>query len=189
MSETKMISVARSVLDVCCGSKMFWFDSNDGRAIFVDKRRETHSLKDRSSKGGRRKLVINPDIVADFTALPFESETYPLVVFDPPHLVNAGPGSWMAKKYGKLEGDWKKELRKGFSECWRVLKVEGTLVFKWNETQVPVSEIIPLAPVRPLFGQRCGKSARTHWMIFLKQNTKSQSPEERGSTARDGSEF
>lgn len=30
------------VLDVCCGSRMFWFDRQDLRAVFVDKRREQH---------------------------------------------------------------------------------------------------------------------------------------------------
>lgn len=155
-------------LDACCGSRMMWFDPNDPRGLFVDKRNERHSLKDSSTKGGFRELVVSPDIVADFTNLPFDDEIFPLVAFDPPHLKNAGPESWMAKKYGKLEGDWREELRKGFSECWRVLKPEGTLVFKWNETQVPVREVIELAPARPIFGQRCGKTARTHWMIFLK---------------------
>ena len=59
------------VLDACCGSRMFWFDKCDPRALFVDKRRETHSLPDVSSAGGSRTLVVDPDIQADFTALPF----------------------------------------------------------------------------------------------------------------------
>ena len=29
------------VLDACCGGRHFWFDKKDGRALFVDKRRET----------------------------------------------------------------------------------------------------------------------------------------------------
>lgn len=29
------------VLDACCGSRMFWFDKADRRALFIDKRRET----------------------------------------------------------------------------------------------------------------------------------------------------
>ena len=40
-----------SVLDACCGSRMFWFDRADARAVFVDKRRETHELPDISSAG------------------------------------------------------------------------------------------------------------------------------------------
>jgi hypothetical protein len=63
---------------------MFWFNKSDDRAVFVDKRCESHVLTDKSSKGGSRELVINPDIQANFTALPFENETFSLVVFDPP---------------------------------------------------------------------------------------------------------
>ncbi len=73
------------VLDVCCGSRMFWFDKRDPRGLFVDKRRESHTLPDKSSKGGSRELVVDPDYQADFTALPFESKSFALVVFDPPH--------------------------------------------------------------------------------------------------------
>jgi SAM-dependent methyltransferase len=155
-------------LDACCGSRMFWFDRKDDRAVFVDKRREVHTLTDASSKGGSRQLIIEPDFQADFTALPFDDGRFALVVFDPPHLVRAGRKGWLAKKYGKLEGDWREELRKGFAECFRVLKSEGTLIFKWNENDVPVSQILALTPERPLFGNRCGKSAKSHWIVFQK---------------------
>ena len=157
-----------TVLDVCCGSRMFWFDRKDDRAVFVDKRRESHTLPDASSKGGSRELIIDPDIQADFTALPFADASFALVVFDPPHLVRNGSKGWLAKKYGKLEGDWREELRKGFAECFRVLKADGTLIFKWNENDVPVSQILALTPERPLFGNRCGKSAKSHWIVFQK---------------------
>jgi SAM-dependent methyltransferase len=153
---------------------MFWFDRKDSRAIFVDKRRESHTLTDKSSAGGSRELVIDPDLQADFTALPFEDESFSLVVFDPPHLIRNGKKGWLAKKYGKLEGDWREELRKGFSECFRVLKNEGALIFKWNEHEVPVSQILALTPERPLFGNRCGKTAKSHWIVFHKQNTYSR---------------
>jgi SAM-dependent methyltransferase len=159
------------VLDACCGSRMFWFDRRDPRALFVDNRREKHSLPDVSSAGGLRELVIDPDVQADFTALPFPDNTFAAVVFDPPHLVRAGRKGWQAKKYGKLEGDWKEMLRLGFAECFRVLRPDGTLIFKWNEHDVPVSQILALTPARPLVGQRCGKTAKTHWVVFMKHNT------------------
>lgn len=159
-----------SVLDACCGSRMFWFDRQDPRAVFADNRRETHVLRDKSSAGGSRMLTINPDVLADFTALPWPDDSFALVVFDPPHLLRAGRNGWQAKKYGKLEGDWRDMLRRGFSECFRVLRPEGTLIFKWNEHEIPVSQILELTPERPLVGQRCGKTARTHWMVFMKQN-------------------
>lgn len=160
----------KQVLDVCCGSRMFWFDRADSRAIFADNRRETHSLKDKSTKGGRRTLCVNPDVLVDFTSLPWPDNRFAMVVFDPPHLVRAGKNGWQAKKYGKLTGDWKAMLRTGFAECFRVLRPDGTLIFKWNEHEVPVSQILALTPERPLIGQRCGKTAKTHWLVFMKGN-------------------
>jgi len=156
------------VLDACCGSRMFWFDREDPRAVFVDNRRERHTLKDKSSSGGSRELVIDPDYLADFTSLPFEDGTFALVVFDPPHFGRNGAGGWMAKKYGTLTGDWPEMLRAGFAECFRVLRPDGVLIFKWCEAEVPVSKILDLTPERPLFGQRCGKTAKTHWIVFIK---------------------
>lgn len=56
------------VLDACCGSRMFWFDRCNPESIFIDKRSERHVLADSSSAGGSRELVIDPDVIADFTA-------------------------------------------------------------------------------------------------------------------------
>lgn len=147
---------------------MFWFDREDDRALFIDRRAEEHRLKDSSSKWGSRALVIAPDVIADFKDLPFTDNTFPMVVFDPPHLVRNGKSGWLAKKYGRLEGDWREEIRQGFAECFRVLKPQGTLIFKWNETDIPVSQILALTPERPLFGNRCGKQNRSHWIVFIK---------------------
>lgn len=175
MSAKKITDLA-TVLDACCGSRMFWFDKADQRALFMDKRRERLTLTDTTRASGSRVLNVDPDIQADFTCLPFGDETFSLVVFDPPHLIRAGKGGWLAKKYGKLERDWQDELRKGFAECFRVLKIDGTLIFKWNEVQVPVSQILSLTSERPLFGNRCGKSAKTHWIVFIKQMPNASTP-------------
>lgn len=147
---------------------MFWFDKADPRGLFLDRRRETHVLTDTTRVEGSRVLRIEPDLLADFTALPFSDKCFSLVVFDPPHLVRAGPKAWLAKKYGKLGADWREDIRKGFAECFRVLKEEGTLIFKWNEDQIKVSEILALTENKPLFGNRCGKSAKSHWIVFFK---------------------
>lgn len=68
-----------TVLDVCCGSRMFWFDRKDERAVFVDKRKERNTLPDKSSKGWSRELIVDPDIQADFTALPFADNSFSLL--------------------------------------------------------------------------------------------------------------
>lgn len=172
-SKTEIGDHVKSVLDVCCGSRMFWFDRDDPRAVFVDKRCEVHTLPDISSSGGSRQLVIKPDVKADFTALPFTDNTFHIVVFDPPHFTRNGGGGWMAKKYGKLSGDWRTELTKGFTECFRVLRPYGTLIFKWNENEVPVSQILKLSPHTPLFGNRGGKNLQSHWIVFMKPPTNS----------------
>jgi SAM-dependent methyltransferase len=148
---------------------MFWFNKADGRALFVDKRREKLVADTRQ---GRREIVVNPDMLADFKALPFMDSSFTLVVFDPPHTF-AGPNGWTAKKYGTLvKGKWRDEIRHGFAECFRVLCPLGTLIFKWNEHRVPVSAVLALTPEAPLFGQRCGATAKTHWLVFTKARTR-----------------
>jgi SAM-dependent methyltransferase len=157
------------ILDPCCGSRMMWLDKADPRAIFGDQRRETLTVTDRSHReDGTRMLTVNPDMLMDFRDLPFPDGRFKLVAFDPPHLVRAGPRSWLAAKYGKLGQDWRTDLRQGFAECWRVLAADGVLVFKWNETQVKLREILPLAPAAPLFGQVSGRGGLTHWLVFMK---------------------
>lgn len=90
------------------------------------------------------------------------------MIFDPPHLIKGGDNSWLVKKYGRLNPDWSIQLRKGFDECMRVLDNFGTLVFKWNETQIPVSKIIEILGQQPLLGHKSGRSAQTHWLLFMK---------------------
>ncbi len=98
----------------------------------------------------------------------FKDGQFTLVVFDPPHLVKAGKQSWLAAKYGKLSEDWREDIRKGFAECFRVLANGGVLIFKWNETQIKVSELLELTDQKPLFGHISGKRSNTHWITFMK---------------------
>lgn len=154
----------KNVLDACCGSRMMWFNKADPRVVFADKRSEVITVTDnsRGNKSGTRTLTIEPDTLMDFREMPFPNGSFNLVAFDPPHLVHAGPRSWLAAKYGKLSGDWRADIAAGFAECFRVLAPHGTLVFKWNETQVKLSEILPLTPHEPMFGQVSGRSGMTH---------------------------
>lgn len=152
------------ILDATCGGRMMWFDKKNPRCLYVDRRQiEQTSLCD------GRVFSIKPDMLADFTKLPFPDNSFYLVVFDPPHLIKAGDDAYMAIKYGKLSGEWQAVLRDGFCECMRVLKPFGTLVFKWNEYQIPTKKVIEAIGTEPLFGHRSGKSAQTHWMTFMKE--------------------
>lgn len=159
-----MSAGVKSIIDMCCGSRMFWIDRKDDRVEFCDIREEDHVLCD------GRKLVISPDRIEDFRNLSFDDETFDLAIFDPPHLVRAGDNSWMKHKYGRLDKEtWPQDISRGFSEARRVLRQGGTMVFKWNETQIPVSKVLALTGGwMPLITQRVGKNDKTHWMIFYK---------------------
>jgi len=159
------------VLDACCGGRMMWFDREDSRALFVDRRCEVIERSVKATAKRFKPINVNPDVQADFTSLPFPDASFSLVVFDPPHGF-FGATSFMAKEYGTLRqpADWQEMLKGGFAECFRVLKENGTLIFKWNETDVPVSQVLALTDAKPLFGHKSGKQMKTHWVAFLKQN-------------------
>jgi SAM-dependent methyltransferase len=150
------------VLDVCCGTRSMWFTRADDRTLYLDNRCEEVVLTGR----GQHPRRIAPDLQADFTRLPFPGDTFSLVVFDPPHVVRERAAGNLTKLYGCLTGDWRGMLRRGFAECFRVLKPEGTLIFKWAEAQIPLREILALTPEKPLFGHQ--SRAKTHWVAFLK---------------------
>lgn len=169
------------ILDACCGGRMFYYDKADERVLFQDIRSFETTLCD------GRHFEVRPDIQADFTNMPYSDECFTMVVFDPPHLLrnvrksrnidiydslnqkNKVKGYQMIK-YGALgNADWKDVLHKGFAECFRVLKHGGFLIFKWNDTDIKVSEILKLTKEKPIFGHISGKRANTHWICFMKE--------------------
>ncbi|MCL5458068.1 class I SAM-dependent methyltransferase [Loigolactobacillus coryniformis] len=151
------------ILDVCCGSRMFWFDRHNPNTTYMDIRSGSFDFTDR---GHTRTVDIRPDVIGDFRSIPFDDSTFDLVVFDPPHLIHAGENSWLARKYGKLDETWPFDIRQGFTECMRVLRPNGFINFKWNEDQIKLSEILDAAGYQPLFGDKRGK---THWLVFSKE--------------------
>lgn len=48
-------------------------------------------------------------------------------------------------------------------------KPGGFLIFKWNETDIRVSEVLKLTTEKPVFGHISGKRSNTHWICFMKQ--------------------
>ena len=157
-------TMKRIILDPASSMRSFYFDKKDERVVFGDIReKETHLLTNNQT------IHIEPDEVMDFRQIPYPDETYQCVVFDPPHLLNLSEKSWMRKKYGVLDKEtWKDDLTKGFAECFRVLKTNGTLIFKWNETSIPLKEILELTNQKPVLGHPSGKRMGTHWVLFIK---------------------
>lgn len=92
-----MIESEKKILDMTCGGRSIWFNKNHPNALYCDVRQEYHMSFWKSTDGkSERFLTVNPDVVCDFTNLPFEDETFYLVVFDPPQ-------SWCYVE--KLEGE------------------------------------------------------------------------------------
>lgn len=149
----------KRVLDACCGSRMFYFDKENPDVLYADNRELETTLCD------GRTLLVKPDVKMDFRNMPYDDNMFKVVVFDPPHLLHAGTGSWLAQKYGILPKDWKIYLKQGFGECIRVLEPDGLLVFKWNEEQIKLSDVLREFGQKPLLGDQRGK---TRWMIFIK---------------------
>lgn len=134
------------ILDACCGSKMFYFDKTNPNVTFMDIRRYSDILCD------GRKLEVNPDVIGDFRNMQFSNDEFDLVVSDPLDFAS-----------------WQDDLSRGFNECMRVLKPCGTLIFKWNEEQVKLSEVLKCFNQKPLFGN---KRSKTHWLVFVKNEVK-----------------
>lgn len=142
---------------------MFYFDKHDKRVTFCDNREIETTLCD------GRKFEVHPDCQTDFTKLPFEENSFRMVVFDPPHLIGESKG-WQKIKYGYLDKEnWRETIEKGFSECFRVLEPGGFLIFKWNETNISVKDILECTQQKTVFGHKSGKQSNTHWICFMKE--------------------
>jgi len=152
------------ILDPASSMRSFYFNKQDPRVIYGDIREpETHLLTNGQT------IHIKPDLVMDFRNLPYNDETFKMVIFDPPHLLGLSDKSWIKKKYGGLEKHtWQTDIKKGFSECFRVLVKNGTLIFKWNETSIPLKDILELTEQKPILGHPSGKRMNTHWVLFMK---------------------
>lgn len=154
------------ILDACCGNREMWLNKKHPFVLYMDKfpRKKGHMETQKNHE-------VDPDIIADFTQMPFKDYSFKLVVFDPPHLKNLVETSIMKKKYGILNAEtWPYDLKKGFKECWRVLENYGILIFKWNDHDISFEKVLNCFPERPLFGHltKAGKHSSTKWFCFMK---------------------
>ncbi len=163
------LNADKRILDATCGSRTMWFNKQHPNAVYCDQRKEVFfNLWKSANNKSERNCIIDPDVQCDFTRLPFEDESFSLVVFDPPHLINAKETAWLVKKYGKLDEDWPQMLHDGFVECMRVLKTDGVLIFKLSEYDIPDDKVWKAIGQRPLFGHHSGKKSKTFWGCFMK---------------------
>lgn len=152
------------ILDACCGGRMMWYEKHHPTVLYIDV-----EPRPKGSFPERPNWECSPDEVADYTSLPFPDESFYHVVWDPPHKIEMNKKSRYRIIYGGLVPEvWPNELRKGFSECWRVLKPGGTLIFKWSESNVPLKDVLACFPIKPLYGHPTGKFGTSHWMAFVK---------------------
>lgn len=152
------------ILDACCGGKMFWYNKHHPNTLYID-----NNPRSKGSIAERPNWECQPDMIMDFTKLEFEDKKFKLVVWDPPHLKSLGETSIMRTKYGCLNAEtWQYDLSKGFSECWRVLEDYGVLIFKWNEEEIELKDVLKLFKQEPLFGHITGSKSKTIWLCFMK---------------------
>ena len=156
------------VLELGCGNGKLWLKNKE--KIETDLNITLSDFSKSMIKSAKNNLKeINMDFQykeINAEKIPYKDETFHLVIFDPPHLLRAGEESYLKLKYGRLTADWKEDIKKGLAECWRVLKTNGTMIFKWNEEQITLPKVKRLLPCEPIIGQRRGK---TIWLVFFKQ--------------------
>lgn len=103
----------KKILDVTCGSRTIWFNKQHPNTVYCDKRELHESGVFGKQRSSVHTLDVSPDVICDFTALPFPDNTFSLVVFDPPHLLKANETAWLVRKYGNLDDNWPKMIGGG----------------------------------------------------------------------------
>ena len=149
------------ILDATCGARMMWHDRRHPNTVYVDRRiiPVGHPYRGRN----RKDWEIRPDICASFTALPFRDNSFDIVLWDPPHILQDSTRGIFPTMYGTLPTrGWEDVLRQGFDECYRVTR--GAVHFKWNDCRKPLKTILALFPIKPLYRTK----GSTTWSIFIK---------------------
>lgn len=147
------------ILDLTAGNRAIWFNKNHPDALYIDIRPE-----------------VMPDLVADAKQLfPLitETDSFDLVVFDPPHL-NFGSKSNMSKSYGHhTTKDILNLIQRAEQQAWLVSKPDGLMALKWNTHSISLERVLALMPHwEPLFGHGVSVSQRrnkaTSWVMLKK---------------------
>ena len=176
------------IMDATAGNRTLWNVKDHKFILFCDIEPE---------------LDVQPDQLVDCRDTGFEDESYNTIFFDPPHGWGKKPGQgiyecrneaeyraykakynldrWGNKAvyYGWDKYQSKKDLKDFIFDAQRefnrILKNNGMLWLKWNETQIPLDEVLGLfhdwvemlrlpigSPKQKLGGKQ------TYWCMFLK---------------------
>lgn len=148
------------IIDLSAGNRAVWFDRQYRDATYVDVRPE-----------------VEPDVVADATALPAEiGDGYTLVVFDPPHKNNGASGN-MVRNYGHWTADDIRRIVVGTAkEAHRITAPDALMAFKWNDHTRKVHSVLAwMSPWwEPMFGHGARGQQRhasmTHWVMLRRRD-------------------
>lgn len=147
-----------------------WFIKDDPQTVYLDIRRG----KIKYDKIYRSDLInheIKPTIQADNRYLPFKSNVFDMVLYDPPQVIQENPTGAVLQKYGVLNPiTWTMDMSKAIKELFRVLKSNGFFIFKWSESRKALKEALQLFPSKILFGTNVSftNKAATWWVVFRK---------------------
>ena len=170
-----MKEVPEQILDATCGGRSIWLPGNKDRedTLYIDNREESPGFAEEGTDY-EQYYSVEPESVEDYRDLPYNDESFNLVVFDPPHVVTDGGMEQLSgivqRRYGALRAEtWQSDLEQGFEELWRVLKPGGSMVFKFADNHVDFRDVLELAPTDPLFGTTTKKgNTETRWFVFYK---------------------
>jgi len=112
-----------------------------------------------------------PDLVTDSRKLPLSSDTFDVVLFDPPYSFHNSK-SCGNKEYSRFYityglnlytsrqelGDY---LQQTFSEIFRVMKPDGVCILKWSESRIKLT--FALALMGELWEEKRWRRPSKHW--------------------------
>jgi hypothetical protein len=138
------------ILDATAGNRTMWHTKNVEGIIYLDL---------------ERKLEVKPTIFADNSSSPFFDKVFDTIFYDPPHA--CGAEGWFHSLPDKAQFRFKYPNEKGIpryyggdkyknqmqlivhihkaqQEFRRILKDDGLLWLKWNETRITIRRILRL---------------------------------------------
>jgi len=155
----------KMMLDATAGNRMIWPNKHPQNVVFMDK---------------ELRLAFPPHLFADFRELPFRSDVFDCVLFDPPHSCSIPP--WWAdpsasKKmrgnsaswYGKFEN--KRDMFTSINKAQReFMRVSERLCLKWSELEVSLWKILPFFRGWKMIHKREMSKGRTktYWVTFVR---------------------